>query len=416
MARILLGVSGSVAAFKSLEFARLAVQAGHQLRVIQTPASQQFVGAASFSAITGAPVLVSEFERDPFRGAFPGQEQPDHDPASHLELVRNADVFLVAPASANTIAKLAYGLADNLLTSTALAAPCPVLVAPAMNNHMWDNAATQANVETLRSRGITILEPGTGDLATKNEWGAGRLAEPPELLAAVEAIVPAGPQPWDGLKVLVTAGGTREPIDAVRFVGNRSSGRMGVALATEAAALGAQVTLVAANVSIPVPASVRRIDVSTAAELAGACAAEFPKTDVLLMAAAVADFRPAEPAADKIKKGEREELVITLERTDDVLSELAAKRGTGQTIVGFAAETGQGGLANARGKLVNKALDAVVLNDVARPEIGFDSADNEVTIVTADGERAVALAGKPEIAREILRTVSDLRSNRQSLA
>jgi phosphopantothenoylcysteine decarboxylase/phosphopantothenate--cysteine ligase len=416
MARILLGVSGSIAAYKSVEFARLATQAGHQLRVIQTQMSQQFVGAASFSAITGAPVLVSEFERDPFRGAFPGQEQPDHDPASHLELARNADVFLIAPASANTIAKLAYGLADNLLTSTALAAPCPVLVAPAMNNHMWDNAATQANVETLRSRGITILEPGTGDLATKNEWGAGRLAEPAELLAAVEAVVPAGPQPWDGLRVLVTAGGTREPIDAVRYVGNRSSGRMGVALATEAAALGAQVTLIAANVSVGAPASIRRIDVSTAAELAAACEAEFAATDVLLMAAAVADFRPADPAAEKIKKAERDELTVTMERTTDVLSALAAKRGSGQTIVGFAAETGAGGLANARGKLVGKALDAVVLNDVARTEIGFDSENNEVTIVTADGDRAVALAGKPEIAREVLRTVSELRSHPQSVA
>ena len=414
MARILLGVSGSVAAYKSLEFARLAVQAGHQLRVIQTSASQRFVGAASFSAITGAPVLVSEFERDPFRGAFPGQPQPDHDPASHLELVRNADVFLIAPASANTIAKLAYGLADNLLTSTALAAPCPLIVAPAMNNHMWDNAATQANVDTLRSRAVTILDPGTGDLATKNEWGAGRLAEPPELLAAVEAVAPTGPRPWDGLKVLVTAGGTREPIDAVRYVGNRSSGRMGVALAAEAAALGAQVTLVAANVAIAVPASVTRIDVGTAAELAGVCAAEFPETDVLLMAAAVADFRPSDPAGEKIKKGDREELVVTLERTTDILSELASRRRAGQTIVGFAAETGEGGLTNARGKLVSKALDAVVLNDVSRPEIGFDSTDNEVTIVTADGDHAVGLAGKPAIAREILRTVSDLRGRVES--
>jgi phosphopantothenoylcysteine decarboxylase/phosphopantothenate--cysteine ligase len=191
---------------------------------------------------------------------------------------------------------------------------------------------------------------------------------------------------------------------------------MGVALAAEAAALGAQVTLIAANVSLPVPASIRRIDVSTAAELADACATEFPATDVLLMAAAVADFRPADPAADKIKKSERDELTVTMERTADVLSTLAAKRGAGQTIVGFAAETGEGGLANARGKLVGKGLDAVVLNDVARAEIGFDSENNEVTIVTADGDRAVALAGKPEIAREVLRTVSELRGQPQSVA
>lgn len=414
MARILLGVSGSVAAYKSLEFARLAVRAGHFLRVIQTPTSQQFVGAASFAAITGAPVLVSEFERDPLRGTFGGQPQPDHDPASHLELVRNADIFLIAPASANTIAKLAYGLADNLLTSTALAAPGPVVVAPAMNNQMWENAATRANVETLRSRGITVLEPGTGDLATKNEWGAGRLAEPAELLDAVEALVPAGPRPWDGLTVLVTAGGTREPIDAVRYVGNRSSGRMGVALATEAAALGARVTLIAANVAIAVPASVKRIDVSTAAELQRACESQFRECDVLVMAAAVADFRPTEPAAGKIKKAGRDQLVVELEPTADVLSGLSAQWRPGQTIVGFAAETGPGGLDNARAKLANKALDAVVLNDVARAEIGFDSEDNEVTIVTAGGERAVARAGKPEIAREILSTVSELRGRIES--
>jgi phosphopantothenoylcysteine decarboxylase/phosphopantothenate--cysteine ligase len=291
-----------------------------------------------------------------------------------------------------------------------------VLVAPAMNNHMWDNAATQDNVETLRSRGITIIEPGTGDLATKNEWGAGRLAEPPELLAAVEAIVPAGPRAWDGLKVLVTAGGTREPIDAVRYVGNRSSGRMGVALAAEAAALGAQVTLIAANVAVAVPASLRRIDVSTAAELAAACDAEFAQADVLLMAAAVADFRPADPAAEKLKKADRTELTIKLERTTDVLSNLASKRRSGQTIVGFAAETGSGGLAHARGKLVGKGVDAVVLNDVARPEIGFDSDDNEVTIVTAEGERAVELASKRAVAREVLQTVSDLRSQPQRVS
>src|SRR6476660_4275488 len=227
MASILLGVSGGIAAYKALELVRLATAAGHAVRVVQTPASQRFVGAASFSALTGAPVLTGEFERDPARGAFPDQSPPDHDPLSHLELVRNADAFLIAPASANTIAKLAAGLADNLLTAAALAATCPVLVAPAMNNHMWDNAATRANLETLRARGVTVLEPEVGALGSKGEWGVGRLREPPELLAAVEAVVPSGaPRSMDGLKVLVTAGGTREPIDSVRYIGNRSSGRM----------------------------------------------------------------------------------------------------------------------------------------------------------------------------------------------
>src|SRR5918998_2296210 len=190
MARILLGVSGGIAAYKALELVRLATAAGHAVRVVQTPASQRFVGTASFAALTGAPVLVDEFERDPARGAFPGDDAPHHDPLSHLELVRNADVFVVAPASANTIAKLAHGLADNLLTNAALAATCPLLVAPAMNNHMWDNPATQANLETLRARGVAVMEPGTGELASKGESGAGRLPEPPEILAAIEKLLP----------------------------------------------------------------------------------------------------------------------------------------------------------------------------------------------------------------------------------
>src|SRR4051794_5992452 len=248
MPRLLLGVSGGIAAYKALELVRLATKAGHAVRGVQTPASERFVGRTSFAALSGAPVLTDEFERDPARGAFSDQKPPDHDPLSHLELVRNADALLIAPASANTIAKLAAGLADNLLTSAALAATCPVLVAPAMNNHMYDHPATQANLETLRARGISVLAPGVGALGSKHEWGVGRLAEPAELLAAFEAVVPAGERPWDGLRVLVTAGGTREAIDSVRYVGNRSSGRMGFALAEEAAARGADVTVVAANV------------------------------------------------------------------------------------------------------------------------------------------------------------------------
>src|SRR5580765_6781524 len=203
MPRLLLGVSGGIAAYKALELVRLATKAGHAVRVVQTSASEHFVGRASFAGLTGAPVLVDEFERDPARGAFPDQDAPQHDPLSHLELVRNADAFLVAPASANTIAKLAAGLADNLLTSAALAATCPVIVAPAMNNHMYEHPATQANLETLRSRGVTVLDPGTGALGSKHEWGVCRLPEAPELLAAFEAVVPAGARPWDGLSVLV---------------------------------------------------------------------------------------------------------------------------------------------------------------------------------------------------------------------
>src|SRR5690349_12109328 len=299
MARVLLGVTGGIAAYKALEVVRLATKAGHAVRVVQTPTAQRFVGAASFAALTGAPVLTDEFERDPARGAFPDQRPPDHEPLSHLELVANADAFLIAPASANTIAKLSSGLADNLLTSAALAATCPVIVAPAMNNHMYEHAATQANLATLRARGVTVVEPGVGALGSKGEWGVGRLAEPPDLLRAVERVVGSpGPGSEDahlvGLRVLVTAGGTREPIDSVRFVGNRSSGRMGFALADEAVGLGADVTVLAANVGLERNPRVRYVDVATAAELKAACEAEFPAADILLMAAAVADYRPTE--------------------------------------------------------------------------------------------------------------------------
>ncbi|MBX5442287.1 MAG: bifunctional phosphopantothenoylcysteine decarboxylase/phosphopantothenate--cysteine ligase CoaBC [Solirubrobacteraceae bacterium] len=412
MARILLGVSGGIAAYKALELVRLATAAGHAVRVIQTPTAQRFVGAASFAALTGAPVLVDEFERDPARGAFPDQAPPEHDPLSHLELVRNADAFLVAPASANTIAKLAHGLADNLLTSAALAARCPLVVAPAMNDAMWANPATVANVETLRARGVTVLEPGTGRLASKGEAGTGRLPEPPELLAAVEAVLPAATGgPMDGLRVLVSAGGTREPIDAVRFVGNRSSGRMGFALADEAAARGAQVTVVAANVALPRNPRVEVVDVETAAELQAACEARFDDCDVLLMAAAVADFRPAAAAGHKLKKDEvGDRLEMVLERTPDVLAGLAARRRPGQTLVGFAAETGERAVDYGRRKLRAKRLDAVVVNDVAAPGAGFDVPTNEVTIVTADGETHVPLASKTAVAAAVLDAVVALRA------
>jgi phosphopantothenoylcysteine decarboxylase / phosphopantothenate---cysteine ligase len=416
MARILLGVSGGIAAYKALELARLATRGGHAVRVIQTPTAQRFVGAPSFATLTGAPVLTDEFERDPARGAFPDQSAPEHEPLSHLELVRNADVFLIAPATANTIAKLAHGLADNLLASAALAATCPVLVAPAMNNHMYEHPATQANLATLRDRGVTLIDPGTGALGSRHEWGLGRLAEPAALLAAVEAVVPAGGRPWDGLKVLVTAGGTREPIDSVRYVGNRSSGRMGFALADEAAALGAAVTVVAAGVALPRSPRVRYLDVTTAAELQAACEAEFPSADVLLMAAAVADYRPAALSPAKLKKDASEELTLTLTRTTDILSGLAASRRPGQTLVGFAAEHGGGAVACGREKLARKGLDAVVVNDIGRQDIGFEGPDNEVTIVTATGERHVPRASKVEVARTVLEVVGDLRSQERTTA
>jgi phosphopantothenoylcysteine decarboxylase/phosphopantothenate--cysteine ligase len=279
-----------------------------------------------------------------------------------------------------------------------------------MNHHMWEHPATQANLALLRERGIGVIEPGVGALATKHEWGVGRLAEPAELLAAVEAVVPAGARPWDGLKVLVTAGGTREPIDAVRYVGNRSSGRMGFAVAEEAAALGAQVTVIAANVTLARHPRVRYVDVETAAQLRDACAEEFGGCDVLVMTAAVADFRPAAAVEGKVKKTGRDELALVLEPTEDVLSGLATARRAGQTLVGFAAEHGAGAVEYGRDKLTRKGLDAVVVNDVSRPGIGFDTMENEVTIVTATGDEHVPRATKPEVARAILASVDRLRA------
>jgi phosphopantothenoylcysteine decarboxylase/phosphopantothenate--cysteine ligase len=438
MARILLGVSGGIAAYKALELVRLATAAGHALRVVQTPASRRFVGEASFAALSGAPVLVSEFERDPARGAFPGDPPPTHEPLSHLELVSNADLYLIAPASANTLAKLAHGLAEDLLSSCALAATCPVLVAPAMNNHMYEHPATRANLQTLRERGVGVVEPGSGRLASKGEQGIGRLAEPPQLLAACEAalagataIGPAAPgddhrrrngdragdgASWSDVNVLVTAGGTREPIDSVRFLGNSSSGRMGVALAEAAHARGARVTLVAANVSLATSNGIARREVVTAAELQRACEAEFAACDVLLMAAAVADFRPAAPREGKIKKSGRAGMSLELEATGDVLVALAARRHAGQTLVGFAAEHGDQAVDLARRKLLEKGLDAIVVNDISREDIGFDVDSNEVTILTAgasgNGARRVARAAKAQIAEAILDAIGALRAGR----
>jgi len=419
MARILLGVTGGIAAYKAVELVRLATGAGHAVRVIQTPASLRFVGRATFEGVTGAPVLVDEFDPDPARGAFPGEPAPDHSPISHLELVRRCDAFCIAPASANTIAKLAHGLADNLLTSAALAYRAPLVVAPAMNNHMYEHPATRDNLATLRRRGARIVDPGSGRLASAGEWGVGRLAEPPEILSAVEdALGQAGPsrgrgftpRSLDGLRVLVSAGGTREPIDAVRYVGNRSSGRLGLALAEEAARRGAAVTLVAANVSLPRPERTRSIDVETAAELEAAVRDEFPGTDVLIMAAAPADFRPRRSEGSKIAKTGREGLVIELEPTVDILAAVAAEKGQGQTLVGFAAEHGDGAVERGRAKLELKGLDAVVVNDISRSDIGFESGDNEVAIVTAAGERHVGLASKAQIAAAILDEVERLRT------
>jgi phosphopantothenoylcysteine decarboxylase/phosphopantothenate--cysteine ligase len=417
VARLLFGVTGGIAAYKMLETARLAIKAGHGVRVIQTESSQRFVGAASFAGITGAPVLTGEFDEDPLRGAYPGDPPPERAPISHLALVEHADLYLIAPASANTIAKLAHGHADNLVATAALAAGgIPVVVAPAMNHHMYLHPATQANLALLADRGVTIVGPGTGELASHGEHGVGRMAEPVELLAAIEAQLAEAARPlerpWLGVRVLVTAGGTREPIDSVRYIGNRSSGRMGFALAARAARRGATVTVLAANVSLPAPAGVGVVSVQTAAELKAACEERFDDCDVLLMAAAVADFRPRDPAPHKLKKTDpTHPRHLDLETTEDVLGALAGRRRRGQIVVGFAAEHGDGAIAYARGKLERKRLDAIVVNDIAQPGIGFDASDNEVTVLTADGsERRLRRARKEQIADGVLDEVDKLRT------
>jgi phosphopantothenoylcysteine decarboxylase/phosphopantothenate--cysteine ligase len=414
MARILLGVTGGIAAYRALELARLATKAGHGVRVLMTESATRFVGPASFEGIVGAPVLVSEWERDPLRGSFPGEPQPEHDPIGHLAVVENADAYLVAPASANTVAKLASGLADSMVTTSFLACTAPRLVAPAMNDRMYRDGATQRNLELLRERGVIVIEPDEGSLASRGEHGTGRLPQPAELLRRVEAALPGPSGPWDGLRVLVTAGGTREPIDSVRFIGNRSSGRMGIALAEAAARRGADVTLVAANVSLPVDPQIELVAVETAAELAAATREAFASAQVVLMAAAVADFRPSAPAEGKLVREGSGGLELQLEETEDVIAGLAAQRGAEQVVVGFAAEHGPEAIARARQKLERKGVDAIVFNDVSRSEIGFDSERNEVTIVEPGGEHDVRLAGKAEIADAVLDRVDALRADRSA--
>ena len=396
MARILLGVSGGIAAYKSLELARLATLAGHGVRVLMTETATRFVGAASFEGIVGAPVLISEFERDPMRGAFPGDGEPGHDPIGHLELAANCDAFLVAPASANTIAKLAAGVADSMLTTSFLACAAPRLVAPAMNDRMYADAATQANLATLRERGVEVIEPEEGRLASRGEHGRGRLPDPERLLARVEAALPRGERPWDGLRVLVTAGGTREPIDPVRFIGNRSSGRMGIALAAAAARRGAEVTLIAANVALPEPRPASAASTSRPpSSWPRPPSAEFPATHVLLMAAAPADFRATEVADGQAQAPGRPRPPPRADRGHPRRARRQPRRGPDRSSAS-PPSTAETAVDRARAKLARKGADLIVLNDVSDPAIGFESDENAVTLIDADGRdrRPARLQGR----------------------
>ncbi len=382
MARVLLGVTGGIAAYKACEVCRLLVKDGHDVVPLVTPGAERFVTAETFRALARRP---------------PGDDV-------YLHLTR-ADLLLVAPCTANTLAKLAHGLADNVLTEAALAHRGPALVAPAMNPRMWSHPATRANVDLLRSRGVALVGPDEGETA-EGELGVGRMAEPADIVRAAADLL-AGNGPLRGKRVLVSAGGTREPIDAVRFVGNRSSGRMGVALAAEARARGAHVTLLGANLAVAAPPGVELVETPTAADLEREALARGATADVVIMAAAVADYRPAEALARKRSK-DRDAWVVELEPTTDVLAALGGRRAPGQLLVGFAADVGETGLARAREKLSGKKADLFVFNDVGRGDIGFDSPDNAVTLVGPHGERTVEKAPKAEIAAAILDEVERL--------
>jgi phosphopantothenoylcysteine decarboxylase / phosphopantothenate---cysteine ligase len=382
MARILLGVTGGIAAYKACEVCRLLVTGGHEVVPLVTPGAERFVSAETFRALARRP---------------PGDDV-------YLHLTR-ADLLVVAPCTANTLAKLAHGLADNVLTEAALAHRGPVVVAPAMNPRMWSHPATRANAELLRGRGVVLVGPDEGETA-EGELGVGRMVEPAEIVRAAEGML-AGAGTLAGRRVLVSAGGTREPLDSVRFVGNRSSGRMGVAIAAEARKRGADVTLLAANVSIPVPPGVELVEAPSAADLGREALARASEADVVVMAAAVADYRPASAVAAKRPKDEAV-WTVELEPTTDVLAELGTRRHDGQVLVGFAADEGEHGLERAREKLARKGADLFVFNDVARADVGFDAPDNEVTLLSAAGERLVAKAPKEQIAAAILDEVERL--------
>jgi phosphopantothenoylcysteine decarboxylase/phosphopantothenate--cysteine ligase len=393
MAKVLLGVTGGIAAYKACELTRLLVKAEHDVVPIVTDGADRFVRRETFAALARRPAT--------------------EDLYPHLT---RAELLVIAPLTANTMAKLAYGLADDVLTEAALAHRGPVLVAPAMNPRMWSHPATQANAATLRERGVELIGPDEGETA-EGELGVGRMAEPEEIFERVQELLQTdlsrdqvqghgGNGPLRGKHVLVTAGGTREPLDAVRFVGNRSSGRMGVALAEEAQRRGAEVTLIASNLAVAPPVGIEIVQAPTAADLQQATTSR-AGADVVLMAAAVSDYRPAQSDDAKRPKDDKT-WQIELEPTADVLRDLGESRKNGQVLVGFAAETAADGLERARKKLADKQVDLIVYNDVSRDDVGFDAKENEVVIVSAQGERRVEKAPKEAIAAAILDEVEHL--------
>ncbi|USS91140.1 bifunctional phosphopantothenoylcysteine decarboxylase/phosphopantothenate--cysteine ligase CoaBC [Fructilactobacillus carniphilus] len=385
--KITLYITGSIAAYKAVYLLRLLIKAGAEVHVVMTAAATRFVTPLTFQTLSQHPVLTdADWEQT---GVV------------HIEAAQWGDVNVVVPASADFIAKAVTGIADSLATTTFLAAPAPKLVVPAMNDGMWNNPATQRNLQQLRQDGIHTVSPDSGFLA-EGYAAKGRMPEPEIIKTEIEKLF-TNKQDWQGKRVLITAGGTREDLDPVRYLSNRSSGKMGYALARAARAHGAEVTLISANVTLPTPPGVQLVRVRTAQDLAAQLQTLFPQTDVLLMAAAVSDFRPAQVAPQKIKKAaEDAHLTLELEANPDLLKLVATQKKPGQLVVGFAAET-QDLKQNAARKLVNKKADFIILNDVGNPQIGFNADDNQVTIIGANGfETQTPVESKAAIAERIL--------------
>jgi phosphopantothenoylcysteine decarboxylase/phosphopantothenate--cysteine ligase len=402
--KVTLGVTGGIAAYKSAEVVRALQRHSLDVHVVMTRAAEEFVRPLTFASLTGHKVITSLWETDAYEGT--GIE--------HISEAQSTNLLLVAPATADTLAKFAHGLADDFLSTLYLATTAPVLVAPAMNVNMWNHAATQANLATLRQRGVEIIEPGSGYLAC-GMTGSGRLAEIDEIVHAVLALIqrlnehPA--RDLAGETVLITAGGTREPIDLVRFIGNRSSGRMGYALAEAAIARGAKVILISAPTALATPAGCERIDVTTASQMHEAVLAHLPQATIVIKAAAVSDFRPTAVAPQKLRRSGP--LTLSLEPTEDIAQSVAAHRNPGTLLIAFAAETPidtQDLIRNAREKLIRKGADAIVANDVSQPALGFDSERNAATFITPTREVAFPAQSKSDLAHHILDEVAHLRA------
>ena len=398
---VVLGVTGGIAAYKACELTSRLRKAGAQVYVIMTKNACQFVAPLTFETLSNHPVATDTFAR------------PETWEVEHVALAKRADVFVIAPATANILAKMACGLADDMLSTTVLATRAPVLVAPAMNTGMWDNPATQENVERLQQRGVHFIGPEGGFLAC-GDTGAGRMSEPKDIFDAIEKLL-AMQQDLAGLSVLVTAGPTQERLDPVRFITNRSSGKMGYAIAAAAAARGASVTLVTGPTSLPIPQGVNAVRILSTQELYDQMLALCPKMDVVIQAAAPADFTPETVADQKIKKQGNEPLVIRLTQTPDVAAAVGKTKKEGQTLVGFAAETNDV-LKNAQKKLAKKNLDLIVANDVTAPGAGFDVDTNIVTFVTQDGLEKLPKMKKAEVADALLDRILRAREGKRQIS